>query len=119
MKRKEVEADQMPGQDSFLDVITNIVGILILLVLIVGCASRAVHATSEQQSTARTDLDAKLKQAVHTATKRRREIHRPSQTSRQHAEEVAIREEERNVLKRGRHRSRARTRRMGGNHLAL
>ena len=51
MKRTEVEADQMPGQDSFLDVITNIVGILILLVLIVGLrTSRAVHSTSEQQS---------------------------------------------------------------------
>jgi len=36
MKRVEIEADQMPGQDSFLDVITNIVGILILLVLVVG-----------------------------------------------------------------------------------
>ena len=36
MKRVEMEADQMPGQDSFLDVITNIVGILILLVLVVG-----------------------------------------------------------------------------------
>jgi hypothetical protein len=44
MKRVEMEADQMPGQDSFLDVITNIVGILILLVLVVGLrSSRAVH----------------------------------------------------------------------------
>lgn len=44
MKRVELEADQMPGQDSFLDVITNIVGILILLVLVVGLrTSRSVH----------------------------------------------------------------------------
>lgn len=44
MKRVELEADQMPGQDSFLDVITNIVGILILLVLVVGLKSaRSVH----------------------------------------------------------------------------
>jgi len=44
MKRVEVEADQMPGQDSFLDVITNIVGILILLVLVVGLrTSHSVH----------------------------------------------------------------------------
>src|SRR3954464_13792726 len=44
MKRVEIEADQMPGQDSFLDVITNIVGILILLVLVVGLrSSRSVH----------------------------------------------------------------------------
>jgi hypothetical protein len=44
MKRVEMEADQMPGQDSFLDVITNIVGILILLVLVVGLRTqRSVH----------------------------------------------------------------------------
>ncbi len=44
MKRAEMEADQMPGQDSFLDVITNIVGILILLVLVVGLrTSKSVH----------------------------------------------------------------------------
>src|SRR5437763_14696049 len=58
MKRVELEADQMPGQDSFLDVITNIVGILILLVLVVGLRSaRAVHdgaalaIAEEQQAT--------------------------------------------------------------------
>jgi hypothetical protein len=45
MKRAEIEADQMPGQDSFLDVITNIVGILILLVLVVGL--RTSHSVRE------------------------------------------------------------------------
>lgn len=51
MKRVEIEADQMPGQDSFLDVITNIVGILILLVLVVGLrTSRAVHTSPNVQS---------------------------------------------------------------------
>jgi hypothetical protein len=52
MKRVEMEADQMPGQDSFLDVITNIVGILILLVLVVGLrTSRAVHSAPAVQPT--------------------------------------------------------------------
>lgn len=50
MKRVEVEADQMPGQDSFLDVITNIVGILILLVLVVGLRTqRSVHSGADPQ----------------------------------------------------------------------
>ena len=50
MKRVEVEADQMPGQDSFLDVITNIVGILILLVLVVGLRTqRSVHDGPDPQ----------------------------------------------------------------------
>jgi hypothetical protein len=59
MKRVELEADQMPGQDSFLDVITNIVGILILLVLVVGLKSaRSVHdspATAKSGDTASQD----------------------------------------------------------------
>ena len=38
-RHAEEQHDQMPGQDSFLDVITNIVGILILLVVIVGVRS--------------------------------------------------------------------------------
>ncbi len=46
MKRVELEADQMPGQDSFLDVITNIVGILILLVLVVGL--RTQHSVRDE-----------------------------------------------------------------------
>ena len=51
MKRVEMEADQMPGQDSFLDVITNIVGILILLVLVVGLrTTRSVHGGSGSQA---------------------------------------------------------------------
>ena len=50
MKRVEMEADQMPGQDSFLDVITNIVGILILLVLVVGLRTqRSVHDGPDPQ----------------------------------------------------------------------
>jgi len=50
MKRVEMEADQMPGQDSFLDVITNIVGILILLVLVVGLRTqRSVHNEPDPQ----------------------------------------------------------------------
>ncbi|HEX5470562.1 MAG TPA: hypothetical protein VFW73_01690 [Lacipirellulaceae bacterium] len=69
MKRVEMEADQMPGQDSFLDVITNIVGILILLVLVVGLrSSRAVHdAPNLRQADAARDQE-KLRQACNHAT---------------------------------------------------
>jgi hypothetical protein len=42
--------DAMPGQDSFIDVVCNMVGILIVLVMIVGV--RATGADSEPQSTA-------------------------------------------------------------------
>jgi hypothetical protein len=51
MQRDEDDADQMIGQDSFLDVVTNIVGILILLVMVVGM--RASHAVETAVTTQR------------------------------------------------------------------
>jgi hypothetical protein len=99
MKRTEVEADQMPGQDSFLDVITNIVGILILLVLIVGLrTSRAVHSTSEQQSAEHAKLNAQLQQAVHSAVSNEKGIQELIQRVGNMKQEVAFREQERNAL---------------------
>lgn len=46
MRRVEDNADEMVGQDSFLDVITNIVGILILLVMVMGLRSSKAAATA-------------------------------------------------------------------------
>src|SRR3954469_16319126 len=68
MKRVEVEADQMPGQDSFLDVITNIVGILILLVLVVGLrTSHSVRDLPDGQSGERARGEAEYQQAYNNA----------------------------------------------------
>jgi hypothetical protein len=68
MKRAEIEADQMPGQDSFLDVITNIVGILILLVLVVGLrSSRAVHDAPNLQLAGGAHGQDQLRQAYNNA----------------------------------------------------
>jgi hypothetical protein len=68
MKRVEMEADQMPGQDSFLDVITNIVGILILLVLVVGLrTSRSVHDTPGNSLADQVQTQDQLKQAYNSA----------------------------------------------------
>ena len=65
MKRAEVEADQMPGQDSFLDVITNIVGILILLVLVVGLrTSHSVREASENAPVATVEQGGELENVV-------------------------------------------------------
>lgn len=68
MKRVELEADQMPGQDSFLDVITNIVGILILLVLVVGLrSSRAVQEAQSLKPGEIVDSQDQLRQAYNSA----------------------------------------------------
>jgi hypothetical protein len=68
MKRVEVEADQMPGQDSFLDVITNIVGILILLVLVVGLrTSHNVRSGPDSQSAEKTRAEDQLRTVYSSA----------------------------------------------------
>ncbi len=68
MKRVEVEADQMPGQDSFLDVITNIVGILILLVLVVGLRTqRSVHQGADPQVAEAAHVQEQLKKVTNSA----------------------------------------------------
>jgi hypothetical protein len=68
MKRVEMEADQMPGQDSFLDVITNIVGILILLVLVVGLRTqRSVHSGPDPQIAEEARVQDQLKQVTNSA----------------------------------------------------
>src|SRR6478752_2062294 len=68
MKRVEIEADQMPGQDSFLDVITNIVGILILLVLVVGLrSSHSVRSGPDAELAERTRGEAEYQQAYNSA----------------------------------------------------
>jgi hypothetical protein len=68
VKRVEVEADQMPGQDSFLDVITNIVGILILLVLVVGLRTqRSIHNGSDPQVAEQARTQDQLKKVTNSA----------------------------------------------------
>jgi hypothetical protein len=42
MRRSHTEDDRSAGQDSFLDVVTNIVGILIILVMVIGARVRQI-----------------------------------------------------------------------------
>src|SRR3954453_17240523 len=75
MKRAELEADQMPGQDSFLDVITNIVGILILLVLVVGRrTSRSVHDSPDLQAAEEKQINEQLHKAYTSAVSTERNV---------------------------------------------
>ena len=62
MARARHEEDLNAGQDSFLDVITNIVGILIILVMVVGARVHKISLTAHQAvaPTANTDLEAEV-----------------------------------------------------------
>ena len=94
MKRVEMEADQMPGQDSFLDVITNIVGILILLVLVVGLrSSRAVRAAPNPQLAEQ--AQEKLHKAYNNAVDAQRNVVDLVHRVRSAHDEADFREEER------------------------
>ena len=47
MRRVAVREDADPAQDSFLDVVTNIVGILIILVMVIGARVQSLSLSSE------------------------------------------------------------------------
>lgn len=52
MRRAENDSSELPGQDSFLDIVANIVGILILLVMVVGLRAAMSESQSEADSSA-------------------------------------------------------------------
>ncbi|HEX3600538.1 MAG TPA: hypothetical protein VHU84_10375 [Lacipirellulaceae bacterium] len=96
MKRAEVDVDQMPGQDSFLDVITNIVGILILLVLVVGLrTSHSVRDASDSQSAKQAQGESEYRQAYNNALSTERNVRDLVQHVGNAYHESAFREEER------------------------
>jgi hypothetical protein len=98
MQHAEMETDQMPGQDSFLDVITNIVGILILLVLVVGVrTSRQVQQASGLDAQA-TASEEEMKAAVDAARKAQRDVSDLVQRSVNVHGEVLLKEREREYL---------------------
>ncbi len=103
MRPVEDDADQMVGQDSFLDVVTNIVGILILLVMVVSLrASHSAERSAEQvargsehrQRAANEEL-ARVFQTAVTAERDVRDSVRRALDTRQ---ETKLREQERVLL---------------------
>ena len=55
MPRPKPEDTSSAGQDSFLDVVTNIVGILIILVMVVGARVQQVVLTAVPQAAAKSE----------------------------------------------------------------
>ncbi|MEX2170995.1 MAG: hypothetical protein WD851_16875 [Pirellulales bacterium] len=88
--RRQDEEEEAVGQDSFLDVVANIVGILILLVMVVGAraALTPVSAKDEPAKLAGPGA-AELKAAVHQAAKSRADVEEIIQrTANMHLESV-------------------------------
>ena len=75
MPRPKHEEDLTAGQDSFLDVITNIVGILIILVMVVGARVKQVVLTpAGEPSAAAVDLERELQRLDETVASSEEEI---------------------------------------------
>lgn len=99
---EENEFADMPGQDSFLDVLTNIVGIIILLVVVVGLrTSRSVvEAASKQVQVAHVD-DSAIKELVAAravAVSEERELEQMVRQAVEIGGEATLRMKERNYL---------------------
>jgi hypothetical protein len=99
VRRVDDNADEMIGQDSFLDVVTNIVGILILLVMVAGLrSSKAAVTAVEEQSAAVQRLPSgedAVRKAYQTAAEQEhdvRDVFRRAVDSRQ---DTMLREHER------------------------
>jgi hypothetical protein len=99
MKRAEIDADQMPGQDSFLDVITNMVGILILLVLVVGLRTQhSVHNNPGAELAEKARGEQQLKEAYNSALSTEHNVRDLVQKVSTARNESAFREDEREWL---------------------
>ena len=99
---EEDEFADMPGQDSFLDVLTNIVGIIILLVVVVGLrTSRSVVQAAVEKVQAVDVDDSALKELAAAQAAAIREEKELDQITRQVIEigsEAVLRQKERNYL---------------------
>jgi hypothetical protein len=105
VRRAQDDADEMIGQDSFLDVVTNIVGILILLVMVVGArTAHAVKRSSTDQTVAASALrdqrQQDLNEAYQAAVTAEKDVHDMIHRAVDLREESLMREQERAVLSR-------------------
>ena len=97
-RRSSLRSAVEPGQDSFLDIVANLVGILIILVMVVAVRARDAivvnQASRDQDQSVVTGLEP-AKQAVVAVTQ---DIHRIDQLLKRQDFEVAFRRKERDKV---------------------
>lgn len=96
--RRKVETAEAPGQDSFLDVVANLVGILIIFVMIVGSQAKSAAVVQAQQAVQPVDLSAEEKAADDARSAAEEVARNMQELERKIAREkleAALREEER------------------------
>jgi hypothetical protein len=101
----EEELPEMPGQDAFLDVLTNMVGIIILLVVVMGLrSSRAATASLGEDhaaiaaAAARAAAEDELRDAHRDMLRSRHEMQQAMERAVSARRETLLREQERQYL---------------------
>jgi hypothetical protein len=85
------------GQDSFLDTVANLVGILIIVVVIVGAQSQKMADKQSEQEIAKVGLKGLQQPLIH-AKQIEQDLHRQQVQLKQHALEVSYRKAERDAI---------------------
>jgi hypothetical protein len=103
VRHAKEDAEEMVGQDSFLDVVTNIVGILILLVMVVGMrASQAAVTAAETRPAAAANESVvdenELRAAIQSAAETEQDVHDTLRRAASARQETYLREKEREAL---------------------
>jgi len=103
VRRVNEDSDQAAGQDSFLDVVTNIVGILILLVMVAGLrssqAALALSTSRPSQSPSKpTITEDEISEAQHAAVETERQVRELLRRAASAHQEAILREQERAIL---------------------
>lgn len=97
-RRSSIRSVEEPGQDSFLDIVANLVGILIILVMVVAVRAREAivdsRTSNDRQPTTETDLTTP-RQAVEAVTA---DIHRLDRLMERQDFEIAFRRKERDKV---------------------
>ncbi|MEN1679172.1 MAG: hypothetical protein AAGJ46_06235 [Planctomycetota bacterium] len=102
MPRDRSNASELPGQDSFLDIVANLVGILILLVMVVSLraaqGSPAEKVETPEPPPAEQLSAAEVEEAVHTALAQRKDALEKLAKAEASREALQLREAERDDL---------------------
>ena len=99
--RRRIEASEGPGQDSFLDIVANLVGILIILVMVVGARAKdaLIEAVPEQPEVAeQTTEEIDIKTPQRAAQNLEKNINDLDQRLQQQGIEIAYRQKERDTM---------------------
>ncbi|MEO8494622.1 MAG: hypothetical protein ABI614_06105, partial [Planctomycetota bacterium] len=101
MTRRKPPVVEAPGQDSFLDVVANLVGILIILVMVIGVRAKdaildAAPVAAKEEATAQ--AEAEVTAAVKAAQAVEQDIQQLKSKVNQEAFEVEYRRKERDGI---------------------